>query len=168
MDKKDIDRFWSKVDIKGKDNCWIWLGTIGQHGYGEFSTNGQTNRAHRVSYRINHGYPYGNVLHKCDNKLCVNPNHLFLGSQSDNVSDMFSKDRQANLKGENNSGSKLTESNVLEIIKLSNLGKADTEIAQLFNVSRSAIWGITSGKYWKHIQRRWNCTLVQYYVIVSA
>ena len=89
-------RFWVKIEIpKNKnDSCWTWVACKG-HGYGCFNYNGKRFRAHRFMYKIFYGgIPNGaNVLHKCDNKSCVNPKHLFLGSQKDNIQDGINKGR---------------------------------------------------------------------------
>src|SRR6185369_2192030 len=78
--------------------CWLWLGTIKAKGYGGFTVvKGESQRAHRVSWIITHGkIPEGMcVLHKCDTRSCVNPDHLFLGTNDDNVKDRGKKDRTA-------------------------------------------------------------------------
>ena len=85
------DRFWKKVDKKSKDECWNWLGSLNKmRGYGQiYSENYKIILAHRLSWIIHFGeIPIGKlVLHKCDNKKCVNPNHLYLGTHGDNAKD---------------------------------------------------------------------------------
>ncbi len=89
------ERFWCKV--KKSDSCWIWQGAKikSDAGYGVIRVLGKNKLAHRLSYEINVGAIVGNlwVLHKCDTPSCVNPNHLFLGTRSDNIRDMYSKGR---------------------------------------------------------------------------
>lgn len=91
-----IETFWSRVDKKGPDDCWLWLGRPDeQTGYGKYSWNSKTNSAHRFAWISTFGeIPKGlHVLHKCDVRLCQNPNHLFLGTNTDNVHDMWAKGR---------------------------------------------------------------------------
>lgn len=103
--KTNAERFFEKVNVNGSipahrpelGNCWEWKASL-VWGYGSFSVGYTTFRAHRWLYQqMNDHAPklpeYVLVLHKCDNKKCVNPDHLFLGSQADNVSDMISKGR---------------------------------------------------------------------------
>ena len=89
-------RFWNKVEKT--NTCWIWTGSKNNMGYPRININGRVELAHRVSYRIIKGtIPEGlRVLHKCDTPLCVNPNHLFLGTQKDNMTDMSKKQRWGN------------------------------------------------------------------------
>ena len=86
------ERFWSKVDIKGKDNCWNWKASTSD-GYGRFGIDRVIKLAHRVSWILTNGpIPEGKlVLHNCDNKLCVNPNHLYIGTHLDNMSDVHKR-----------------------------------------------------------------------------
>ena len=101
LDQKYIDRFWSKVDIKSKDECWEWKAWITKNGYGRFFDGEKTLFAHRFSYFQTHGYslpPEIFICHKCDNPKCCNPKHLFAGTNQDNVDDRESKGRGTKIK----------------------------------------------------------------------
>lgn len=145
------ERFEDKF-IKGdKKECWLWQASI-SNGYGNLTYKNKSYIASRVSYQLYIGEIKSNmfVCHKCDNPLCVNPNHLFLGSPTDNVKDMMSKQRSA--KGEDHSQAKLINSDVVkikEMLKKQNF--TDQTIADLFNVKRETINRIKLNKAWKHI-----------------
>lgn len=95
MSKSTLERFEAKVEIITESGCWIWIGGTRSDGYGQLSISGKTKVAHRVAYELYVGeIPEGmNVCHTCDVKSCVNPNHLFLGTQSDNMYDCVNKGR---------------------------------------------------------------------------
>lgn len=152
---KDMDefakRFWSKVLIKGEDECWEWQNATQSRGYGSvgIGRRGKTALAHRVAYFLTYGDP-GElcVLHSCDNRRCVNPKHLFLGTNQDNVDDKVKKGRQ--LIGEENGNSKLTAKEVEEIRELYRVKKIPyRKLGGLFGVSESTVMGIVKGEYWK-------------------
>src|SRR5581483_2912402 len=95
-------RFWAKASIRSGDGCWEWKGKGSGNGYGGFYAHGKHRLAHRVAWELRNGViPDGmHVLHHCDNRRCVNPAHLFLGTHNDNMADMCAKGRQA--KGDRN------------------------------------------------------------------
>ena len=137
-------------------SCWIWLGAI-NNGYGEVWRRvkkvRKRKRAHRLSYELFKGsIPDGLcVCHKCDVRLCVNPDHLFLGTTAENTADMVAKNRQA--KGERNAHSKLTESDVRAIRKSYADGEADTvELAQRYSVSDVLVSMVVRKKIWRHVE----------------
>lgn len=92
-------KFWRKVFIKDENECWEWQGHI-DHGYGRSHLDGIKDYAHRVAYRLTYGnIPTGLIVaHKCDNKICVNPNHLEAVSFSKNNSDAFTRGLKFNTK----------------------------------------------------------------------
>lgn len=141
--------FWDQVK-KGK-GCWEWTGNKSYQGYGEFFFCGRRFPAHRASYQINVGRVDGGLLvcHKCDNKSCVRPSHLFLGTAKDNSRDMIKKGRGKNQfkPGEKHWKAKLTDKQVLKIKKLASQKKMPHgEIGRLFNVHQSCISRIANGK----------------------
>jgi hypothetical protein len=102
MNKEQIKRFWEKVNIKSENECWEWTASCRSNGYGAFRTKEKTHGSHRLSYELTHGNITDNTLkvcHTCDNRKCVNPNHLFLGTQKDNMQDCKAKGRLVVDKG---------------------------------------------------------------------
>lgn len=152
MNSKTIEeRFWSKVNKT--DGCWLWTAsTKGRHSnYGSFKYNGKTAFAHRVAYLLSKG-PIGPkecVCHKCDNPLCVNPEHLFLGSQIDNIADRTKKNRSAQPKGALNPASKITQEQANLIRELYKTGDlSQTALSAQFGVSQVQISNIVNNKSW--------------------
>lgn len=115
------DEFWSRVDRRGPDDCWEWLGYINDSGYGV--TRAKYNkcfRAHRIAYELTFGIMAEGLFacHKCDNRKCCNPNHLFPGTAGDNNADMHSKGRESRdhgKKGQDNNGAKLNADDIRSI-----------------------------------------------------
>ncbi len=145
----NIYRFWSYVDKKLKNECWNWTGAI-RRNYGYLIINYRKVNAHRFSWEIYFGEIFGGlcVLHKCDNPLCVNPNHLFLGTIQDNIKDRDNKNRQA--RGENNGNATLSQAEVKQIRYLARRF-SQKEIAKIFDVRPACISKIYLNKTWKHI-----------------
>lgn len=138
--------------IISKTDCWLTDLYCNRHGYPKISFNQQPINASHASFQLYNGeIPKGMfVLHKCDNPACINPKHLFLGTQRDNMKDMASKKRST--YGSKNPTAKLNEEQVLEIKRLlSETNLSQQKIAQLFNVDRKIVSGIKNGKIWKHV-----------------
>lgn len=144
-------RFWEKVNRKTDSECWNWIGAIGSDGYGIVGINSNVYRAHRIAYYIHFKKDPNTLLvcHKCNNPPCVNPYHLFLGTQQDNMQHAFNIGRR-NQNGSSNPMSKLTESDIHKIREL-NQSISQARIAKLFNVTTGAINQILTGKTWSHI-----------------
>lgn len=145
-------RFWPKVDTSsGPDLCWPWMGKSDPNGYGYFEAEGYRG-AHRVSYFLAYGaIPDGMfVCHRCDNPPCVNPGHLFLGTQADNMSDMWRKGRGAS-PFHARPLAKLTEEDVREIRRVVRSGVPQSEMAAKYGVSRPTISNLIARKTWAHV-----------------
>lgn len=131
--------------------CWEWTGFINKDGYGEIKFHGKTRILHRVIAHIWSDfdlYSDFQMLHKCDNRKCFNPEHLFEGMPRDNMDDKCNKNRQA--RGETHGFSKLTERQVIEIRNKFKLGINRGELKDEYNVSYSTIQNIISNISWKH------------------
>jgi hypothetical protein len=149
-----IKRFKSKIAVR-PNGCHEWTSFKDNCGYGRFmfGSNGVV-LAHRVAWEIANGpIPEGiKVLHKCDNPKCVNPEHLFLGTQQDNMNDMYSKGRGP--VGEKASSHKLTKEQVIHILNSYRKDKRTiTALAKEYSVSYSSIKYIVKRRTWKHLQK---------------
>ena len=152
-----IERFWAKVDRT--DGCWNWTAAT-LSGYGRFCVRKpHIVGAHRFSYALAYGeVPEDlSVLHHCDNRRCVRPDHLFTGTQKDNIADMIGKGRYRggfkrhpiDQKGSANGYAVLTEQSVAEIRQLLAEGMQGTVIAKRFGISKSTVSAIRVGKRWR-------------------
>ena len=163
--KTEEQRFWEKV--QKTDSCWLWTGSKRNKGYGAFVfvRNGEVvqGRAHRYSYELLNGeIPDGLfVLHHCDVPACVNPDHLFLGTNKDNVDDMVKKGRhvaggtyqKGNYeKGENHHAAKITARTVLEIRKDRESGMSFSRLSKKYNLSAGYIFRIVKRTAWSHVE----------------
>lgn len=149
------ERFWSNVDTGSEEDCWEWLASTKGRGYGQFWVTYEDGSkenwyAHRLAYKLEYGeIDKPQVNHNCDNMICVNPNHLYNGTQSDNRKDAYRRGR-ASEKGENAGSSKLTEEEVIEIRdKVDN--STYRELADEYGVTMSCINHIVNRRSWKHI-----------------
>jgi hypothetical protein len=141
-------RFWDNV-VVSKSGCWEWQGSVFKNtGYGCITINSKPCLAHRVSYEQSYGEIPNKlmILHKCNNKLCINPEHLYAGTHNDNMKDMANADT---LKGERNANSILTEKQVKEIKELISERKMFyKDIADRYGVRRQTIKDIALGRTW--------------------
>ncbi len=146
--KTRFDTKW-KPDANG---CWIWQGTLNRNGYGKFSAaHGVMRLAHRISWLLHRGdIPKGMcVLHTCDVKPCVNPNHLRIGTVRENAVEAVERGFWGNTRGERNGNAKLIEDDVIKIRQIGDL--SNREIARRFGVRACAIDRIKNGTTWKHL-----------------
>lgn len=173
-----MDMFWKRVERNTEEHCWPFIGRI-LHGYGEFHYRRRAYKAHRVAYALTYpgSIPWGTgmsgskgtlVLHRCDNKACCNPAHLFLGTQQDNVRDAVRKGRMQH--GERHFLAKLTIAEVREIKELQHRGQlyrpgrgwhrrtprppgliSPDELAARYGVHSMAISQVLTGRAWAHV-----------------
>lgn len=155
--QNDVQSLWSKVDKKSNEQCWPWLGQVTEKGYGRVRFQGGRYYAHRVIFYLE--FPnaislaapkidrdtQGFLLHKCDNPICCNPNHLFVGSQLDNIRDRDSKNRHADFSGEKNPNSKFSKEQVQKMKQEKANGKTAVSIAKERGVSYSCIKRLLRG-----------------------
>jgi len=135
------------------EGCWEWIGArYSGTGYGMLGVGNRPHGAHRVSWEVNCGpIPSGmSVLHRCDNRGCVRPDHLFLGTPADNTADMMAKGRNgfSSTRGMRHPNAKLTDDNA-RMIKASPL--IDSDLAWRLGVSKQVIGAVRKGKTWKHV-----------------
>lgn len=143
-----IQRFWGKVIRKGSDECWLWTAGTNGSGYGAMYISRKQILAHRFSYLIANGWIDDRLtLHSCDTPPCVNPKHLRLGTQLNNIHDAIKRRRM--LVGEKNGSAKLTYAEVGEIRALCRqLGVFQKDVAVRFGVCKMTISLITRMKIW--------------------
>ena len=178
----DDGRFWSKVDVRGPNECWPWTAGT-RDGYGQFKLGGKNQNAHRVAYELSVG-PISDglfVCHSCDERACQNPAHFFLGTNTDNMQDAMNKGRLATghrngrhthpectatgdrngrrtypeltARGERNGKALLTEAKVRAIRSSYLLGSASrAALARLYGITWCAINSVLGGRTWRHVE----------------
>ena len=147
LSQKELSRFWKKVDKNGANGCWNWTASSNEKGYGQFKLGLRMVRVHRISWELAFGEIPDElwVLHQCDNPPCVNPAHLFHGTNQDNVDDRQQKGRTP--AGEQHSSHKLSDIQVLEIRRRYAMGtETQSDLAKVFRVDRSQISHIVNHK----------------------
>lgn len=137
------ERFWSKVDVRGADDCWLWTRCVSTPGYGQFCGRS----AHRVAYELAKGpIPQGLcVLHSCDVRRCCNPAHLRVGTNADNMRDKLERGREGH-----GAYRKLTARQVRAIRAKAHRMSTHT-LAREYAISQSSIWLIINGRSYKHV-----------------
>jgi hypothetical protein len=151
------ERFLQRVNQDGPNGCWLWTGNTQPTGYGSIWEKGKSVYAHRVSYELYNGpIPAGMfICHHCDNPRCVNPKHLFAGTQAENMQDMKYKGHarhpRPDSQGERHPMAILTVSQVLEIRDLKEQGNSTREISLAYGVSKACIKDIIGRRSWKHV-----------------
>ncbi|MCK5445678.1 MAG: HNH endonuclease [Rhodospirillaceae bacterium] len=143
------ERFEMYISPEPMSGCWLWAASCHKWGYGRFRVGSKKKLAHRVSWEIYNGpIPDGLcVLHKCDVPECVNPDHLFLGTNADNAADRSAKGRDATRRGENNGRAKITDKQAREIYLR---GGTQRETAAHYGIGESGVSRIKSGDGWAH------------------
>jgi hypothetical protein len=148
-------RFWSKVNEKSDDECWEWQGKFSKSGYGIFTLNGKEIKAHRFSYTLKNGpipahSPF--ICHKCGNRKCVNPNHLYAGTGKTNAKDRIDMGRQFHAYGTRNGNAKLPDERVNQIRRDAEINKRELGIynydgiAKKYHISKSHVGAIVRGE----------------------
>ncbi len=156
-EKNVIDRFYKKVSVSVISPCWLWEGSFNNKGYGWFNRAGKVELAHRASWILHYGEipPGMSVLHKCDVRNCVNPDHLFIGTPKQNMQDCSNKGRLSiNLpfyKGEQHGMAKLTDDSVREIRVRYAQGESSRKLGKEFGVSQTTVLDAVNKILWKHV-----------------
>ncbi len=163
----DAARFWSYVDKSG--DCWLWTRSIGRWGYGTARFNGIHQNAHRIAWQLTNGSipPDRVVCHACDNRRCVNPAHLWIGTQLENMRDAWQKGRrdatckgvghwrirmpEKVARGTSHYLTKLTEEDIRTIRSDRAAGTPLATLGARYGLTKDAIWRIVKRKNWAHI-----------------
>ncbi len=152
----DKERFWDKVNRQDQNSCWPWTACTVQ-GYGRIKIGGRKGLqvdAHRLSFEMAKGPIAAGmfVMHSCDNRLCVNPAHLSLGTVGDNNRDRDQKGRCSTKRGAQNLSAKLSEDQAREVLRLAaERVRPQREIADKFGVSVRTVQNIVAGVTWAHL-----------------
>lgn len=149
-----LEKFWKHVKIDSMTGCWQWTGGKNEFGYGIFCTDKRRIRTHRYCWELfKEPIPKGMcICHHCDNPSCINPDHMFIGTQAENMADMRKKHRGSTKPrpGTENPAAKLSEQQVRIIFSMNGTVRAE-EVAQVFNVKKTSVYNIWSRITWKHL-----------------
>jgi hypothetical protein len=153
--KKNVT-FWDRLDAQSHTNengCRIFTGSRDKGGYGWVMKEGKQVLIHREVFKKHNPeiVVTGVIMHICDVRNCINPEHLKHGTQGENFADMVSKGRRVTAKGSRNQGAKLVESDIPKIRELAAMGVKHTRLSQDFGVSQTAIGRIVCRKTWSHV-----------------
>lgn len=146
----DVEKaFWNRVYKRAENECWDWEGYLMPNGYGQLKVKERNVYAHRFSFKLHFGFLPDHLLvcHKCDNRNCVNPNHLFLGTHKENTRDMDLKGRRVTKPGTQ----KITRTDAKQIRALSKDGIHVNMIAEKYKLKPCTIRNIIAGRIWKNI-----------------
>lgn len=145
-----LDNFHQRIEYEPNSGCWLWSGATWPDGYGKVKVRQKTAFAHRRSYELHVGcIPKGAIIcHRCDTPACVNPAHLYAGTDADNARDKVRRGRDRKALGEANPNSKMTAETV-RLIRAS--AKSNKQIAAELALDHSTVWAARSGLTWKHL-----------------
>lgn len=156
-------RLYERCRLNKKTGCLEWQGAVinrvdRSRAYGVLRFRGRNVLVHRLSWEVAYGpVPEGlNVLHRCDNPRCFNPDHLFLGTQADNLADCIAKGRCS--QGEGHYNSKLTEADVVTIRRMKASGSSYKTLREMFGVSQGVVQRVVAGKSWRHVKEHFNAS----------
>jgi len=148
--QKSPQRFWNMVDTS--KSCWEWTGRLNKHGYGQISAGNTELLAHRAAYFLSNNDFNKSlcVLHKCDNRKCCNPKHLYQGTHAENMLDMKIKGRRKNINTkESNGRSKINQQIADKIRELKKTGLRLVDISNIYSISNSSVSRVCRMENWK-------------------
>ena len=151
MRRNTIEDVWRRVDVRGADDCWPFIGAVNTYGYGQMHLDGKQQLAHHLTYELANGQAPGGLLvcHTCDNPACCNPAHLFLGTVAENARDAMAKGRHPH--GETSGMARLATAQVLEIRRLHAAGAKFVELAARYGVTPENVSMICNRVTWRHV-----------------
>lgn len=151
------ERLLDRIEYDTNGGCWLWAGTTAWNGYGRVALKQGGKRtipAHRASWCVFRGDP-GDLLvcHHCDVRQCINPDHLFLGTQTENMADMYAKgrNRPSDTAGSKNHKARLNEADVASIRQRLSDGEREADLAREFGVAPCTINNLYRGRKWRHV-----------------
>ncbi len=147
-----MEKFWQKVDKTAPNGCWNWMAGCTSGGYGEFWFGKKIWSTHRLAWWLTYGYIPKNkmILHKCDNRRCVNPEHLYPGTNTDNMRDRLNRGKCP--RGETHPNSKMTVKKVIELRQRYAAGNETVmELGLIYGMSQSSVSNIINKVQWGHI-----------------